>query len=98
MFPCARHVILYLVLVQPRIRPDIAENFLTGIGGSRGGGDRGSRPSRKITKIGFLSNTVMDPLKNRQATRSEFIVRPSSGRQQTPFKWRFAGGPMMARF
>ena len=44
LFLCARHVILYLVLVQPRIRPDIAGNFLTGMGGSRGGGgDRGSR-------------------------------------------------------
>ena len=63
----------------------MAENFLTGIGGSRGGGDRGSRPPpppRKITKIGFLSNTGTDPLKNRKATRPKFNVRPSSGRQQ----------------
>ena len=45
MFPCARHVILYLVLVQPRIRPDMAKHFLTGMGRSRGGGDRGSRPT-----------------------------------------------------
>ena len=63
----------------------MAENFLTGIGGSREGGDRGSRPPpppRKITKIGFLSNTGTDPLKNRKATRPEFNVRPSSGRQQ----------------
>ena len=64
----------------------MAENFLTGIGGSRGGGDRGSRPPppppRKITKIGFPSNTGTDPLKNRKATRPEVNVRPSSGRQQ----------------
>ena len=29
--PCARHVVLYLVLVQPRKRPDMAENFVTGM-------------------------------------------------------------------
>ena len=28
LFPCARHVILYLVLVQPRICPDVTD--LTG--------------------------------------------------------------------
>ena len=26
---CARRVMLYLVLVQPRKRPDMTENFLT---------------------------------------------------------------------
>ena len=41
LFPCARHVILYLVLVQPRKRPDMTENFLTGMGGSGGGGGQG---------------------------------------------------------
>ena len=29
--PCARHAMLYIVLVQPRNRPDITENFLTGM-------------------------------------------------------------------
>ena len=37
LFPYARHAILYLVLVQPRKRPDMAEDFLNGMGGSRGG-------------------------------------------------------------
>ena len=27
LFPCARHVILYLVLVQPRICPDMTNFF-----------------------------------------------------------------------
>ena len=27
LFPCARHVILYLVLVQPRICPDMTDSF-----------------------------------------------------------------------
>ena len=82
MFPCARHVILYLVLVQPRIRPDMAENFLTGIDDPEGEATGGPDPPRKITNIGFLSKTGTDPLKNRKATRPEFNVRPSSGRQQ----------------
>ena len=79
--PYARHVILHLVLVQPRKRPDMAENFLTGMGGSRGD-DRGYTHPRNITKKGFLSNTVPNPLKNRKATGPEFNVRPSSGCQQ----------------
>ena len=27
--PCKEHVMLYLVLVQPRKHPDMTENFLT---------------------------------------------------------------------
>ena len=79
---CARHVILYLVLIQPRKRPDMAENFLTGMGGFRRGQGVRTPPPPKGKKIGFLSNTGPDPLKNRKATRPEFNVRPSSGRQQ----------------
>ena len=39
-------------------------------------------PPWKITKIGFLSNTGPDPLKNLKATKPEFNVGPSSARQQ----------------
>ena len=82
MFPCARHIILYLVLVQPRKHPDLIENFLTGMGGSRGGGGGGqgfrTNPERSQS---LLSNTGPDPLKNRKATWPEFNVRPSSERQ-----------------
>ena len=71
---------------------NMAENFLTGMGGSRGGGGRRqvvrTTPERS-QKNGFLSKTGPDPLKNRKTTRPEFNVRPS---------WRFAGGPMMTRF
>ena len=83
MFHCARHVKLYLVLVQPRKRPGMTENFLTGMDGSRkrgGGGGSGPTPERS-QKIGFLSNVGPDPLKNCKATRPEFNVMPSSGRQ-----------------
>ena len=41
-------------------------------------------PLKNHKNIGFLRNTGPDPLKNHKATK--------------PFKWRFAGGPMMARF
>ena len=84
MFPCARHVILYLVLVQPRKRPDMTENFLTGMGGSRGGGAGFLDPTpERSQKIGFLSNSGPDPLKNHKGIRPEFNVRPSSGRQRS---------------
>ena len=53
------------------------------MGGSRGG-DRGSGPPLKNHKnIVNLSNTGPDPLKNNKDS-------------ETPFKWRLAGGPMMA--
>ena len=74
MFPCARHVIFYLVLVQPRKRPDMAENFLTGMGGFRGG-TGGPIPPERSLKIGFLSNTGQDPLKGCKDTRPEFNDR-----------------------
>ena len=75
LFTYARHVILYLVLVEPRKRPDMAENFLTGMGGSRGGGD-------DIAKL--LGQNLM--------------LGHHRDASETPFKWRFAGGPMIARF
>ena len=55
----------------------------------RGEGNRGSLLENH-KNIGFLSNTGTDPLKNHTATKPAFNVGP-------PFKWRFAGGPMMAR-
>ena len=101
-FTCARHVILYLVLVQTRKRPDMTEHFLTGMGGSRVG-DKGSGPPWKITKIGFLSNTGPDPLKNCKATtRPKFNVKPSLGRQRNPIKmafcWRADDSPLLVVF
>ena len=39
LFPCARHVIHYVVLVQPRKLPDMTENFLTPEGVVTGGPD-----------------------------------------------------------
>ena len=62
-------------------RSDMAEYFLTGMGGSRGG-RQGVHTPQKYHKKGFLSNTGPDPLKNRKATGPEFNVRPSSGCQR----------------
>ena len=50
---------------------------------SRGGGDRGPDPSpEKSKKIGFFSNTGVDPLKNHKATKPAFNIGPSSARKQ----------------
>ena len=47
--------------------------------GSRGGGDRGPDPSpEKSKKIGFFSNTGVDPLKNHKSTKPAFNIGPSS--------------------
>ena len=53
------------------------------MGGSRGG--QGVQTPLPENKKGFLSNAGPDPLKNYKANKPVF-------------KWRFAGGPTMARF
>ena len=62
---------------------------MTRMGGSRGG--TGGPPLKNHKNIGFLINTGPDPLKNHKATKPAFNVGSS-----TPFKWRFAGGSMLA--
>ena len=57
-------------------------------------------PSLKNHKnIGFLSHTGPDPLKKITTLPSQYSMlghhRPAS---ETPFQWRFADGPLMARF
>ena len=67
--------------------------------GSRGGGrGRGSGiPLENHKTMGFLCNTGPDPLKTHKATQPAFNVGPSSARQRNPiYKWRFAGGPVIA--
>ena len=54
-------------------------------------------PLKNHKNIGFLSlNTGPDPLKKDKATKPSFNVGPSLAPRETPFIWRFAGGPMMA--
>ena len=54
-------------------------------------------PLKNHKNIGFLSNTVLDPLENHKAYRPAFRVGQHRPASETPFKWRFAGGPMMVR-
>ena len=48
----------------------------------RGGRESGPPPPEKSQKIGFLSSTGPDPLKNHKATKPEFTVRRLSARQR----------------
>ena len=55
-------------------------------------------PLKNHKNIGFLSTTGPDPLKIRKLSSQHSMLgyhRPAS---ETPFKRRFAGGPIMARF
>ena len=58
-------------------------------------------PHRKITKIGFLSNTGPDPVKS-QTTKPAINVGPSSARQRyaisMAFRWRADDGPLLVVF
>ena len=68
----------------PNLRLFLIISFATsGMGGSRGGGGgQGSDTPWKITKIGFLSNTGPDRLKNHKATKPAFNDVSSSARQR----------------
>ena len=72
-----------------------------GGGGGGGGGDRGSGPPGKLQKyrvsLNFLSNTGPDPLKITKLPIQHSILGHHRPASETPFKWRFAGGPLMAR-
>ena len=56
-------------------------------------------PLKNHQNIGFLSSSGPDPLTNHilaTCTEPAFNVGSSSAHSETTFKWRFAGGPMMA--
>ena len=62
------------------LHPDQTHGLIQKWGGA---GGRDPPPLLKDhKKLGFLSNTGLDPLKKCKATRPEFNVRPSLGRQQ----------------
>ena len=52
---------------------------------------------KNYENIGVLSNSGPDPLKNHKATEPESMLGHHQHASEMPFKWRFAGGPMMAR-
>ena len=69
--------------------------------GSRGGGGGGvgvSDPLKNYINIGFPINTVLDPLKLQSYQARHSMLGDHWHTSETPFKWHFAGGPMMARF
>ena len=52
-------------------------------------------PFLRSALIGFPINTGPDPLKNHKATKPEFNFGHHRHANEKPFKWIFAGGPMM---
>ena len=69
--------------------------------GSHGRNPRGEgvRTPMKIHKnIGFPSNIDPDPLKITKLPSQHSIVCHYRHACETPLKWRFAGGPIMAHF
>ena len=62
-----------------------------------GGGDRGSGPPLEDDKnIGFLSSAGPDSFKITKLPSQHSILGHHWQPSETPFKWCFAGGPMMA--
>ena len=59
-----------------------------------GGGGQGMKNHKNI---GSLSNTGPDTLKNHKATKPDSMLGRHRPASETPFKWCFAGGPMMTR-
>ena len=65
--------------------------------GPRGGKDMGSRPPLESHKnTGFLSKTGPDLPKITKLSSQHSMLGHHQPASKTPFKWRFAGGPMMA--
>ena len=63
-----------------------------------GGGTGGPDPLKNHKNIGFPSNIDPDPLKITKLPNQHSMVGHYRHASETPFKWRFAGGPMMALF
>ena len=55
-------------------------------------------PIQRGGGAGFLSNTGPDRLKITKLISQNSMLGHHRPASETPFKWRFTGGPMMARF
>ena len=84
-----------------RTKADAHDNFQyihwsvpcrTGVKGS------GPPPPENHKNIEYPSNTGPDPLKFSKLPSQHSTLGHHRHPSETPFKWRFAGGPMMARF
>ena len=63
-------------------------------------GDRGfgsPAPLENYKNLGFLSNTGLDPLKITKLPMQHSMLGHHLPASKRPFKWRFAGGTLMAR-
>ena len=65
--------------------------------GGTGGQEHPPPPSGKSQNIGFLSNTDPDHLKIAKLSSQHSMLGYHRHASETPFKWRFAGRPMIAR-
>ena len=68
--------------------------------GSRGGGGGTGGPDHPLKNpknIGFLSSTGLDPLEFTKLPSQHSMLGHYQHTSETPFKWRFAGGQIMAR-
>ena len=61
------------------------------------GGTGGWDPLKNHKNIGFLNNTGPDPLKITKLPNQHSMLGKHWHASETPFKWRFAVGPMMVR-
>ena len=53
-------------------------------------------PLKNHKNIGFLSNSGPDPLKTTKLPSQHSMLGYHQHTSETPFKWRFAGRPIMA--
>ena len=67
--------------------------------GSRGGEKAGVRtpPLKNHNNVGFLGNTGPIALKIAKLSSQHSMLGHHRPASETPFKWRFAGGPTIAR-
>ena len=61
------------------------------------GGQGVRTPLENYKNTGFLSKTGPDPLKTTKLPIQHLMLGHHRPASETPFKWRFAGGPLMAR-
>ena len=55
-------------------------------------------PLKNHEKLGFLSNTGPYPLKTTKLSSQNSMLDHHRHASETPFKWRFAGGPLLVVF
>ena len=75
----------------------ICESAAYNMFGSRGGGGQGPDPLENHKNIGFLSNTGPGSLKITKLQIQHSVLGDHRPARETPFKWRFTGGPLTAR-